>query len=184
MKTLYESILDDEDVLIGDIKGDAKKLDNPINYFILYWVDNIKKLESEKKSNLKNSSLSNDKVMNDKIKKFFKFDSDKFRWDCIFFEFSTGVYSGTVTINCNIKDNTNVNLIHFEYHEYTYKKSSIKLQLLNPQYIKDNFPELYNDKYIKNYKNIINKFKKDFSDFRFDDYSSDGEWNVYYMEVK
>ena len=85
MKSLYESILDDEDVLVRSIKSDVQKLDNPINYFILYWEDNIKKLESEKKSNLKNSSLSNDKLMNDKIKKFFKFDSDKFKWNCIFF---------------------------------------------------------------------------------------------------
>jgi hypothetical protein len=180
MKSLYESILDDEDILVGNIKSDIKKLDNPINYFISYWVDNIKKLESEKKSNLKNSSLSNDKLMNNKIKRFFKFDSDDFKWECIFFKFSTDA----ITINCSIKDNTNVKLIYFEYHEYTHKKPSIKLQLLNPQYIKDNFPELYNDKYIKNYKSIINKLKKDFSDFRFDNYSSDGEWNVYYMEVK
>ena len=184
MRTLYESILDDEDVLVGSIKSDVQKLDNPITYFILYWVDNIKKLESEKKSNLKNSSLSNDKLMNNKIKRFFKFNSDEFKWECIFSKFSTGVYAGTIMINCSIKDNTNIKLIHFEYCEYTYSKPSITLHLLNPQYIKDNFPELYNDKYIKNYKSIINKLKKDFSDFRFDNYASGGEWNVYYMDVK
>ena len=180
MKTLYESILDDEDVLVDDLKDYLKKIDNPLNYFILYWVDNIKKLESEKKSNLKNSSLSNDKLMNNKIKRFFKFDSDDFKWECIFFEFSTGA----ISINCSIKDNTNVKLIYFEYYEYTHKKPSIVLHLLNPQYIKDNFPELYNDKYIKNYKSIIKKLEKDFSKFRFEKYSSDGERNVYYMEIK
>lgn len=180
MKTLYESILDDEDVLIDDLKDYFKKIDNPLNYFILYWVDNIKKLENEGKYGLQNSSLSEDKLMNDKIKKFFKFDSNKFKWKCIFFKFSTG----SIEIDCKIEDHTYTKLIKFEYYEYTHKKPSIKLKLLNPQYIKDNFPELYNDKYIKNYKSIIKKLEKDFSEFRFDNYSSDGEWDVYYMEIK
>lgn len=180
MKTLYESILDDEDVLVDDVKDYLKKIDNPINYFLLHMVDKIEKLDEEKKYKLISPLLSNDDIMNDGIKRFFKFDGNKFKWDCIAFKLSTG----TLTINCSVRDITNNRLMRIEYSGVAPEWAIIKLYLLTPQYIKSNFPNLYNDKYVKSYKSIINKLKKEFSDIEFDDYSSDGEWNVYYIKIK
>jgi hypothetical protein len=184
MKTLQdyinESILDDEDVLVDDVKDYLKKIDNPINYFLLHMVDKIEKLAEENKTKLINPLLSNDDIMNDCIKNFFKFDGNKFKWDCVVYKLATG----TMTINCSIRDITNNKLMWIEYRGVASEWTKIKLHLLTPQYIKSNFPTLYNDKYIKSYKSIINKLKKEFRDFEFDDYSSDDEWNVYYIRIK
>ena len=180
MKTLYESILDDEDVLISGVKDYLKKIDNPINYFLLHMVDKIEKLDEEKKFKLINPLLSNDDMMNECIKRFFKFDGNKFKWDCVAFKLSTG----TMTINCDVRDNINNKLMMIRYSGETPKWATIRLELLTPQYIKNNFPNLYNDKYIKSYKSIINNLKKEFGDFKFDDYSSNDQWNVYYIKIK
>lgn len=73
MKTLYESILDDEDILVQNVKVD---ISNPISYIISKYTN--KKLSYPQL----NGELRFDERLNKLTKEFFKFD-DGFYWNTL-----------------------------------------------------------------------------------------------------
>ena len=56
--------------------------------------------------------------------------------------------------------------------------------MLSPQYIKNNFPELYQDKYVKNYRKIVNKIKRDFKDSFLSIEDSAGQFKTFFIPIK
>lgn len=181
MKTLYESILDDEDVLIDNAKQDIKKLDNPITYFIHTYIN---ELENDKNNKLDDKffdkRLSNDDKLNKRLKIYFDFDKDKFTWETRIYR-----YGNNITANFNIRDHTNNRVIYIQYsNDYYGNVEMIKLRMLSPRHIKNNFPELYQNKYVKNYRKIVNKIKRDFKDSFLSVEDSAGQFKTFFIPIK
>ena len=144
MKSLRESILDDEDVLIKDIKNHSN---NPITYI-------ISKYMNKKLSYLQlNHELRFDERLNKLTKDFFKFD-DGFYWNAL----NT---SGSKIVGDNIQlmDKNNVCIADFSHMIY---RDEIDVGLLHPDYIAERFDSHKN--YIKNYNKIKRELKQIFKD--------------------
>lgn len=181
MKSLYESILDDEDVLIDNAKQDIKKLDNPIVYFIHTYIN---ELENDKNNELDDKlldkRLSNDDKLNKRLKTYFDFDKDKFTWETSIYK-----HGNNITANFNIRDHTNNRVIYIQYtNDYDGWHKVIKLRMLSPQHIKNNFPELYQDKYVKSYRKIVNKIKRDFKESFLSVEDSAGQFKTFFIPIK
>jgi len=148
MKTLYESILDDEDVLVRNI---YKDINNPVTYFINNYT--IKKIND--KYDLQDQ-LDKDKKFLNLVREFFKFD-DGLYWEV------GGVKSQdyiknplTRTVKLMDKDGNNImNITHMsEFNE-------LHLCLKKPDIIKNISKNLHKN-YIKNFSKIKNDIKKIF----------------------
>ena len=144
MKSLYESILDDEDKLIDDIK---KHINNPVSYIISKYTD--KKLSYPQL----NGELRFDERLNKLTKDFFKFD-DGFYWNAL-------SSSGSVTVgnSFQLMDKNNVNIANFTHMTYD---GELDVCLLRPDYIAERFDSHKN--YIKNYSKIKRELKQIFKD--------------------
>ena len=160
MKSLYESILDDENVLMSGLK---EYIDNPIVYFINKYT--IGKIDN--KYDLQNE-LDRDKKFLNLVREFFKFD-DSLYWEV------NGVKSQdyiknplTRTVKLMDKDGNNImNLTHMsEFNE-------LHVCLLKPEIIQNINKNLHKN-YIKNFskiKSIIKKlFNVKYSTFRTNDW--------------
>ena len=144
MKTLYESILDDEDALIGDIK---KYINNPVSYIISKYTN--KKLSYPQL----NGELRFDDTLNKLTKDFFKFD-DGFYWNALATSGSTVVGN-----SFQLMDKNRVNIANFTY---MLDSNEIDVCLLRPDYIAERFDSHKN--YIKNYGKIKRELKQIFKD--------------------
>ena len=144
MKSLYESILDDEDKLIDDIK---KHVNNPVSYIISKYTD--KKLSYPQL----NGELRFDDALNKLIKDFFKFD-DGFYWNALS---TAGI--DTVGNNFQLMDKNNINIADFTHR---LDSNEIDVCLLRPDYIAERFDSHKN--YIKNYGKIKRELKQIFKD--------------------
>jgi hypothetical protein len=144
MKSLRESILDDEDKLIDDIK---KHVNNPVSYIISKYTD--KKLSYPQL----NGELRFDDALNKLIKDFFKFD-DGFYWNAL----ST---AGSVTVgnSFQLMDENRVNIANFTH---MLDSNELDVCLLRPDYIAERFDSHKN--YIKNYSKIKRELKQIFKD--------------------
>lgn len=144
MKSLRESILDDEDKLIDDIK---KYANNPVSYIISKYTD--KKLSYPQL----NGELRFDDALNKLIKDFFKFD-DGFYWNAL-------ATSGNDAVGNSFQllDKNRVNIANFEHK---LGSNVIEVSLLTPKYIAERFDSHKN--YIKNYNKIKKELKQIFKD--------------------
>ena len=144
MKSLRESILDDEDKLIDDIK---KHVNNPVSYIISKYTD--KKISYPQL----NHELRVDDALNKLTKDFFKFD-DGFYWNAL----ST---SGSVTVGSSFQlmDKNKINIANFTH---MLDSNEIDVCLLRPDYIAERFDSHKN--YIKNYGKIKRELKQIFKD--------------------
>ena len=124
--------------------------------------------------------LSNDDKLNKRLKTYFDFDKDKFTWETRIYK-----YGNNITANFNIRDHTNNRVIYIQYsNDYHDNAKMIKLRMLSPQHIKNNFPELYQDKYVKNYRKIVNKIKRDFKDSFLSVEDSAGQFKTFFIPIK
>lgn len=144
MKTLYESILDDEDILIDDIK---KYINNPITYIISKYTN--KKLSYPQL----NGELRFDERLNKLTKDFFKFD-DGFYWNAL-----SNSGSSVVGNNFQLMDKNRINIANFTH---MLDSNEIDVCLLRPDYIAERFDSHKN--YIKNYSKIKRELKQIFKD--------------------
>jgi hypothetical protein len=144
MKTLYESILDDEDVLVQNVKID---ISNPISYIINRYTN--KKLSYPQL----NHELRFDEQLNKLTKDFFKFD-DGFYWNALATSGSTVVGNSFQLI-----DKNSINIANFTH---MLDSNEIDVCLLRPDYIAERFDSHKN--YIKNYNKIKKELKRIFKD--------------------
>ena len=144
MKTLYESILDDEDVLVQNVKID---ISNPISYIINRYTN--KKLSYPQL----NHELRFDERLNKLTKEFFKFD-DGFYWDAFATSSSTAVGN-----SFQLMDKNRVNIADFTH---MLDSNELDVSLLRPDYIAERFDSHKN--YIKNYNKIKKELKQIFKD--------------------
>lgn len=143
MKSLYESILDDEEKLIDDIK---KHVNNPVVYIISKYID--KKISYPQL----NHELRFDDTLNKLTKDFFKFD-DGFYWNAL----STSG-SNTVGNSFQLMDKNSINIANFTHMTYD---GELHVCLLRPDYIAERFDSHKN--YIKNYSKIKRELKQIFN---------------------
>ena len=149
MKSLYESILDDEEVLIGDLK---EYIDNPIEYFINRYT--IGKINN--KYNLQDE-LDRDKKFLDLIKEFFKFDNGIY-WEV------NGVKSSDYIKNpksrtVQLKDNNGNNIMNLTHMS---EFGELHVCLLKPEIIQNISKNLHKN-YIKNFSKIKREIEKLFN---------------------
>ena len=144
MKSLRESILDDEDILIQNVKVD---ISNPISYIISKYTN--KKLSYPQL----NGELRFDERLNKLIKDFFKFD-DGFYWNALA---TSG--SSVVGNSFQLMDKNNINIADFTH---MLDSNEIDVSLLRPDYIAERFDSHKN--YIKNYNKIKKELKQIFKD--------------------
>ena len=144
MKSLRESILDDEDVLVQNVKVD---ISNPISYIISKYTN--KKLSYSQL----NHELRFDEQLNKLTKDFFKFD-DGFYWNAL-------PTSGSEVVgnNFQLMDKNRVNIANFTH---MLDSNEIDVCLLRPDYIAERFDSHKN--YIKNYSKIKKELKQIFKD--------------------
>lgn len=142
MKSLRESILDDEDILIDDIK---KYINNPVTYIISKYIN--KKLSYSQL----NHELRFDERLNKLTKDFFKFD-DGFYWNVL-------ANSGIVGNSFQLMDKNRINIANFSH---MLDSNEIDVCLLRPNYIAERFDSHKN--YIKNYNKIKKELKQTFKD--------------------
>ena len=121
MKSLCESILDDEDKLMDDIK---KYINNPVSYIISKYTN--KKLSYPQL----NGELRFDEQLNKLTKDFFKFD-DGFYWNAL-------ATSGSEVVgnNFQLMDKNRVNIANFTH---MLDSNEIDVCLLRPDYIAERF---------------------------------------------
>ena len=146
MKTLYESILDDENVLMGDLK---EYINNPIAYFISKYT--IGKINN--KYNLQKELDHDEKFLN-LIKEFFKFD-DGIYWEVNGVK-SQDYIKNPKTRTVKLKDNNGdviMNLTHMS------EFSELHVCLLKPEFIRKNLHK----NYIKNFSKIKSKIEELFN---------------------
>lgn len=144
MKSLRESILDDEDKLIDDIK---KHVNNPVVYIISKYTN--KKLSYPQL----NGELRFDDALNKLIKDFFKFD-DGFYWNAL-----SNSGSNVMGNSFQLMDENRVNIANFTH---MLDSNELDVCLLRPDYIAERFDSHKN--YIKNYNKIKKELKKIFKD--------------------
>jgi hypothetical protein len=144
MKSLRESILDDEDVLVQNVKVD---ISNPISYIISKYTN--KKLSYPQL----NGELRFDERLNKLTKDFFKFD-DGFYWNAL-----SNAGSNVVGNSFQLMDKNSVNIANFTH---MLDSDEIDVCLLRPDYIAERFDSHKN--YIKNYSKIKRELKQIFKD--------------------
>lgn len=164
MKSLYESILDDEDVLVQNVKMD---INNPISYIISKYTN--KKLSYPQL----NGELRFDDALNKLIKDFFKFD-DGFYWHAL-------ATSGSEVVGNSFQllDKDRINIANFEHN---LDSNTIEVSLLTPKYIAERFDS--HKKYIKNYNKIKKELKKIFKDKIFYIKTLNGNFDFFVIKLK
>ena len=149
MKSLYESILDDEDVLVRNIHKD---INNPVTYFINNYT--IKKIND--KYDLQDQ-LDKDKKFLNLVREFFKFD-DGLYWEV------NGVKSPDYINNpksrtVKLKDNDGNNIMNITHMS---EIGELHVCLKKPEIIQNISKNLHKN-YIKNFGKIKREIEKLFN---------------------
>lgn len=155
MKTLYESILDDEDVLIQDVKNDVK-------WFNIIKQQLLKYVESRGDYAVRRDvydCVKNNEVINSTLKKVFK-KPDHFEWN----ELMYGDFLGTTINLSDSKTKLGGRVISFEYKPNKYFKT-FKIELRKPERIKQSIiNKMRINKYIELIEDIKKIAKKDWTE--------------------
>ena len=152
MKTLYESILDDEDVLIQDVK-------NGVKWFNIIKQQLIKYTESRGDVTVLlevYDYIKDNEVINSTLKKVFK-KPDHFEWNKLHYS----DFLGTTICLSDLKTKLGKRVISFEYKPNKY----FKIELRKPEHIKQSIiNKMRINKYIELIEDIKKIAKKDWTE--------------------